>query len=325
MTPQMTRKCAICNKVFRVPFGHEHENNCCPYCGFMENTETDKPSCLPPGFVLHGKYVVGMVIGNGDDAIIYRGWDNRTERVIVIKEFFPMQYAHREYDFSVSSVGGSRNGKFEVVRKKFSDEIKKLERFKRIKNTVGLYDYFDENKTQYVITEYMDGMNMQQLLSKNGRPFLWKQIAPVIKNVGMTIIGIHEAGLVHRDICPENIIISNDQAVRIAGCDKAEHINEAYSNENLLCRPGFSAPELYNSSGRPGTFTDVYSLAATIYYLLTGKTIPEPSVRLRVREYVKMTNFGFGKGFSASIDQALAIDPRERTEKVRDLIQDLNL
>ena len=325
MAAQTKRKCAICNKVFQVPVGHEHENNCCPYCGFMENTVADKPSCLPPGFVLHGKYVVGMVIGNGDDSIVYRGWDNRAERVVVVKEFFPMQYAHREHDFSVSSVGGDRDARFESGRKRFSDEIKKLERFRNIENTVGLYDQFVENKTQYVITEYMDGMNLQQLLRKNGRPFLWKQIAPVIKNVGMTIMGIHDAGLVHKDICPDNIIISNKLAVRIAGCDKAGRINELFSDGDLLCRPGFSAPELYHPSGRAGTFTDVYSLAATIYYLLTGKIIPEPSVRLQVREYAKLTSFGFGKGFSTSIDQALVIDQRERTESIRALLQDLNL
>ncbi len=250
----------------------------CPYCGYVEGTGPKEAYHLSPGTVLQGKYIVGKVIGYGGFGVTYIGYNAILDQKIAIKEYLPGEFATRTIDTTeVTIFSGEREEQFASGVVKFVDEAKRLAKFKHTPGVVSVYDSFQENKTAYIIMEYLEGETLATKIEREGKIPLDEAF-----NIMMPVIGalkeVHKEGILHRDISPDNIFITKDGDVKLLDFGAARYATTTHSKSlSVIVKPGFAPQEQYRSRGDQGTWTDVYACAATLYKMITGVT-PEDSM-----------------------------------------------
>ncbi|XME04123.1 serine/threonine protein kinase [Lachnospiraceae bacterium C1.1] len=259
----------------------------CPHChkslGHIENL----PHHLKQMTVLAGKYLVGDVIGEGGFGITYVGLDLNLELKVAIKEFYPNGYATRENKTTtkITIYSGKNEETVKKWRESFINEARSLAKFSGLKGVVGVKDFFQENNTAYIIMEYVEGETLKNYMKKNGGKvdpaWLFKSIEPVMIALGQ----IHKAGIIHRDISPDNIMLMPDGSMKLLDFGAARSFEgEGEKSLSVMLKPGYAPEEQYRSHGKQGPWSDVYALGGTIYKAITGVTPPESMERLRKDE-----------------------------------------
>jgi serine/threonine protein kinase len=225
-------------------------------------------SALPTGTQLSGGlYAVGKVLGQGGFGITYLGSDARERRTVAIKEFFPHGSARRNREVHPSS--GMTLADFVAARAKFLDEAHILARFKH-PGIVETYASFDENNTAYMVMEFLRGRSLLQLLEDRG-PLPEAEAVGYIVRVGEALETVHRANLLHRDLKPDNIMLTDDGRVVLIDFGTARTYAAGKTGRmTTMLTPGYAPLEQYGQHVRFGPFTDIYALAATLYHLLTG-------------------------------------------------------
>lgn len=280
--------CAGCMRI------KESVDGCCPYCGFDEEKylETANARVLRPGTILAGKYMVGKVLGEGGFGITYIGWDLNLELRIAIKEYFPVALATRDMRnddkalFSI--VTGDKRRYYESGLESFAREAKNLAKFQTIPGIVSVKDFFYENQTAYLVMEYVEGMNLKQYLSTGEKKYFSEEEAlKIMRPVMDALVLVHKTGIIHRDISPENIIMSFDGTVKLIDFGSARMATGAETQSlTVLLKHGYAPVEQYQTTGKQGPWTDVYALCATLYRLISGRT-PEPSIDRMLEDTVE--------------------------------------
>ena len=254
----------------------------CPSCGYDPAKDKQMEYALPLQTILYGKYLVGKVLGQGGFGITYIGWDIALERKVAIKEYYPSG--------QVSRSPGTRNLTWYTTEaaeqahrdgiQMFLKEARKMSKVDGIPGVVRVLDLFQENGTAYIVMEFIEGVTLKAKLQQTG-PLPWEQVRELFLSVIQTMAQVHKAGLVHRDLSPDNIMLLPDGSVKILdlGAAKDLSINSGASSMQVA-KSGFSPLEQYTQRGGSGPWTDVYSMAATIYYTLTGKLPPNAIDRL---------------------------------------------
>ncbi|MBE5932162.1 MAG: PASTA domain-containing protein [Lachnospiraceae bacterium] len=259
----------------------EHYNDkydICPRCGYVDGTGPREAYHLSPGTILQGKYIVGKVIGFGGFGVTYIGYNAILDKKIAIKEYLPGEFATRAGGSTeVTVFSGEREEQFASGIVKFVDEAKRLARFKHTPGIVSVYDSFQENKTAYIIMEYLEGENLATKIDREGKLPLDEAF-----NIMMPVVGalkeVHKEGILHRDISPDNIFITNSGEVKLLDFGAARYATTTHSKSlSVIVKPGYAPQEQYRSRGDQGTWTDVYACAATLYKMITGVT-PEDSM-----------------------------------------------
>ena len=271
----------------RCKYGHEYDTdkygNVCPCCGNDIETQREKyPLSLRPGSILNGRYIVGRVLGQGGFGITYAAWDDRNAERVAVKEFFPHEIANRaEGSFPVQPYTDERREYFEQGRSNFLAEAKTLAEFRGNKNIVQVYSYFEENNTAYFVMEYVDGESLKSYARRHGGRISMEKACELLMPVMSALDSVHAKGIVHRDIAPDNILIGRDETAKLIDFGAARYsTGEKTKSLDIIRKEGFSPKEQYLRRGRQGPFTDVYSLAATIYYAITGKVPPDAVSRM---------------------------------------------
>ena len=267
-------KCLGCMEDFR---GYP-----CPNCGYDPAKDKHMEYALPLQTILYGKYLVGKVLGQGGFGITYIGWDIPLERKVAIKEYYPSG--------QVSRSPGTRNLTWYTTEaaeqahrdgiQMFLKEARKMSKVDGIPGVVRVLDLFQENGTAYIVMEFIEGVTLKAKLQQTG-PLPWEQAREIFLPAIQTMAQVHKAGLVHRDLSPDNIMLLPNGGVKILdlGAAKDLSINSGASSMQVA-KSGFSPLEQYTRRGGSGPWTDVYSMAATIYYTLTGKLPPNAIDRL---------------------------------------------
>lgn len=234
---------------------------------------------LEEGTVVGGRYRLEKVLGVGGYGITYRGMDIRLERLVAVKEYYPSfcasRFAERTNDVRCN------DGMEDFYRKgmdRFLDEARTLVQLSNVAGVVRVNDFFEENATAYLVMDYLDGKNLKQMADGFGGRIPAEILIPVISPVIAALRQVHEKGLIHRDISPDNIMMLEDGSVRLIDFGNARDTTQDRSM-TLAMKQGFAAPEQYRSKGQ-GTYTDVYGICATMYYCLTGKLPPQAMERL---------------------------------------------
>ena len=254
----------------------------CPSCGYDPAKAQKGAFVLPPETILAGKYLMGRVLGQGGFGITYIGWDLSLERKVAIKEYYPSG--------QVSRVPGTRRliwSESQQARsarqdgmQMFLKEARKMAKLEDIPGIVKIRELFQENETAYIVMDFVEGRTLKSILQKNG-PMPWNQAKPIFLSAIQAMEKVHQAGLVHRDISPDNLMITPDGKVRILDLGAAKDLNiNSRASSMQVAKGGFSPLEQYTQRGGSGTWTDVYAMAATIYYTLTGKLPPNAVDRL---------------------------------------------
>lgn len=272
----MNKRCMGCMNEYSEEF------ELCPYCGFIENSETDSPLHMEPGTYLADRYIVGKVIGSGGFGVTYIGWDAKLEQKVAIKEYLPSEFSTRAPGHSKLTIySGDKAEQFSKGLNKFTDEAKRLAKFQNTTGIVKVFDSFEENQTAYIIMEYLDGETLAERLKRDGVMPADEAIA-LLMPIMESLETVHEEGILHRDIAPDNIFITKDGDAKLIDFGAARYATTGYSMSlTVLIKPGFSPEEQYRTRGDQGPHTDVYSMAATLYKTITGKTPPD-SLKRRV-------------------------------------------
>ncbi|MBE5954093.1 MAG: PASTA domain-containing protein [Lachnospiraceae bacterium] len=263
---------------------YKEQYDICPYCGYVDGTGPKEAYHLSPGTILQGKYIVGKVIGYGGFGVTYIGYNAVLEQKIAIKEYLPGEFATRNGDTAdVTIFSGEREEQFAQGVVKFVDEAKRLAKFKHTPGIVSVYDSFQENKTAYITMECLEGETLATKLDREGKLPLDEAF-----NLMMPVIGalkeVHKVGILHRDISPDNIFITNEHDVKLLDFGAARYATTTHSKSlSVIVKPGYAPQEQYRSRGDQGTWTDVYACAATLYKMITGVT-PEDSMERGIKD-----------------------------------------
>ncbi|MGE7841000.1 serine/threonine-protein kinase [Lysinibacillus sp. NPDC093712] len=247
---------------------------------------------LPVNSMLNDTYKIKEVIATSKLSIVYLAETLNEGRQVTIKEFFPQELALRDLDNrAVINRLPSIKSKFEDLKATFLNEAFIMKQINHL-NIVNYVDHLEENGTLYIIMDYYEGKLLDQYLKDiplNNRDDLYTSIfLPLIDALSY----IHKKGILHRDIKPSNIMINLEGKPFLLDFGSAIFYKNAKEYQ-IFISPGYTPLEQYSNVSAQGVYTDIYSLAATFYYLLTNMIPPDISQRLiednidNIRKYNK--------------------------------------
>lgn len=254
----------------------------CPSCGWREGTTAEVPWHLPPRTRLHGQYLLGRVLGFGGFGITYLAWDVNLGLKLAVKEYFPTSCASRSGGATeVVPHSGGDGEAFAWGLDRFLDEGRALARFDDHPGIVRVVNFFRENQTAYLVMSFADGMTLQQYVDAKGGAVPWAIALRVLTPVMDTLRMVHAAGVLHRDISPDNVLITREGPVKLIDFGAARVAVGARSMDlSRVFKPGYAPAEQYQSKAQQGPWTDVYALAGTLYRAVAGTVPPEALDRL---------------------------------------------
>ncbi len=260
----------------------------CPHCGYIEGTGPKEAYHLAPGAVLQNKYIVGKAIGYGGFGVTYIGYDYVLNHKIAIKEYLPGEFSTRCVgETSVTVFEGEKREQFDDGIQKFIEEARKLAAFRHVEGVTTVYDCFRENETAYIVMEYLEGRTLKEIIEEKG-PLSYEEATGYIVPILDALTEIHKDGLLHRDISPDNIFVTNDGRVKLIDFGAARYATTTHSKSlSVIVKPGYAPQEQYRSRGDQGPWTDVYASAATFYKMITGIT-PEDSMERGEKDALKL-------------------------------------
>ena len=254
----------------------------CPFCGFNAAQNPQPPEALPRESILHGKYLIGDVLGRGGFGITYIGFDLALEMKVAIKEYYPSGAVSRRqgetsllWNSSAVSSAGRQNAYNDFLK-----EARKMARIDQIPSVVRVRETFLENETAYIVMDYVEGETLKTRLKRDG-VLTYSACHAMLRPMMEDLQKVHQLGIIHLDISPDNIMIQKDGSVKLLDLGAAKDLNKKSNGmSQLVTKNGFSPAEQYMESGKIGPWTDVYALCATIYYICYGKLVPQALERL---------------------------------------------
>lgn len=294
----------------------EGEGDICDKCKGKRNNEL-YPTVLAEGTILNEKYIVGKVLGKGGFGITYLAYDPVYKTKVAIKEYFPDSLAHR--DTGCTSLSLYTDGRYDDFKKgedSFFNEAKTLSRLGYNENIVKVFEMFRENETSYYVMEYLEGMDLRCYLKSKGK--LSEEKALEIMNpVFDAVAAVHKLDFLHRDISPDNILLCNDGRVKLIDFGSARQVmGQEAKTLTVMLKHGFAPFEQYKTHGEQGPWTDIYSLGATLYYIITGHVPLDAPSRMDNSE-LDMT--GISDGISWLIRGMMNIHPEYRFRSISEV------
>lgn len=297
------------------------EGETCPSCGLTAGNYVPAPHHLPPGTVLLDRYLVGRVLGEGGFGITYIGCDLRLELKVAIKEYYPVDRATRNAAVStnVTSFIGPSSKSFERGKQKFLSEARTMARMDKQQVIVGVRDFFEANNTVYIVMEYIEGTTFAELTEQRGGRIAPEELFRVIEPLFGALSALHETGLIHRDISPDNLMLENGE-VRLLDFGCAREPADGNKTLTISLKHGYAPLEQYQESGQ-GPWTDIYALCATIYHCLTGQTPPRALDRIGEDNLVLPSKLGvpITPQQEAALLKGLRVQPNRRFQTVKEL------
>ncbi len=294
----------------------------CPYC-HQENNGPIAAHHLRPGTVLNKKYLVGCAIGEGGFGITYIGRDTTLDMRVAIKEFYPSGYTNRNsYKDTAVTVGSERQRAiFEKGKQRFLVEARSVAKFSNEKGIVDVRDYFEANGTAYIIMEYLDGIDLSKYLETYGvmpAEKAFDLMLPIMR----ALEKINAAGIIHRDISPDNIMYLKDGSLKLMDFGSARYFTNEEKEMSVMLKQGYAPEEQYRKNGHQGPWTDVYGMCATIYRCITDE-VPEAGLdRIRTDTLRTPSQLGvkISPGLESVLMYGLAVYQENRCQNMTELI-----
>lgn len=288
--------------------------------------------CLSVNTILAGKYLVGPVLGQGGFGITYKGFDLNMETYVAIKEYFPVELASRNtttiYGDRVISLGGEKSKNYKIGLEKYVAEAQSISRFSDISGIVSIKDFFYENETAYIVMEYIEGMNLRDYQKQCGGRLSEKEALDIMKPIIEALVQVHHVGVIHRDISPENIMLTfkDGQIQEVKLIDfGAARMTAANGQRSLtiILKHGYAPEEQYRTHGEQGAWTDVYAVCAVLYKLLTGRTPEQAMDRLFQDELQPFAKLGINinKNVADAIWKGLSVKKENRFQTMNELAE----
>ena len=278
---------------------------------------------LPAGTLINGEYQIVRVLGSGGFANTYLARELSLQRHVAIKEYFPREVATRTNGSAVSAKSNQFMKDYLWGLQRFTKEARIIARF-RHPNIVRVFRVLDANNTAYIVLDYVDGADMDVWLKRRRereRP-QQTEFDALLPGLLQALEWIHADGVLHRDVKPANIYIRALDGMPVLldfGASKFDFGEKTGTTAAIVSR-GYSPQETYATDARmQGAWTDIYGLAATLYYALAGRAPPEATERVLNDTIVPATSLplqGFRPSFLQAIDWGLRVQPLHRPQSI---------
>ena len=281
---------------------------------------------LEEGKLLHnGAYRIEKVLGQGGFGITYLAVDVNLDRRVAIKEFFPKEYCDREGDTSRMAVATRTNEDLiDRLKAKFLKEARNIARLQH-PGIIKILSSFEENNTAYYVMDYIEGRSLSEIIKKNG-PLSESTALEFAQKVGNALDYVHSHKMTHLDVKPANIMVRTSDNTPILIDFGLSKQYDKEGNQTSTTPTGIShgyAPIEQYTDGGVSEFspqTDLYSLAATLYYMLTGKVPPQSTLRFDTEMQYPA---GFPVHLIAPIEKAMALSRKQRHDTVGQFLKEL--
>ena len=277
---------------------------------------------LKPGTILDGRYEIGSVLGEGGFGITYSGVNVNTGEKVAIKEFFCRDYMDREEGTGMTVISADSEGRRSTTeRRRFLREARIIRDFRDEPGIVTVLDYFEENDTAYIVMELVEGTTLRKYVLNNGRydpKELFEELRPLMQALGK----LHEAGLVHRDISPDNIVRKDDGQLVLIDFGSAKYLSSNTETTSPIFKSGYAPPEQCTGKGKAAAAIDVYGLSATMYYCLTNK-VPLPSLQRLLFDELKPVSdmVPVPEKIDDMISRGMELKPQDRYGSVEEMLE----
>ena len=277
-------------------------------------------NCLPAGTRLADFEITG-VLGEGGFGIVYMAFDHSLQRSVAIKEYMPGPLASRASDNSVTVRAERHQDTFDLGLKSFINEARFLAQFDH-PSLVKVYRFWEQNQTAYTAMQYYEGRTIKEIVANSPEVVTEAWCMRVLRQILGALETLYTMQLLHRDVSPDNIIVQdNGDAVLLDFGSARQIIGDMTKGLTVILKPGYAPIEQYagDASLPQGPFTDIYALAAVMYFAII-KEAPPTSIARMIKD--PMTPLagralpGFSEGFLCALDAALAVPAQERPQTI---------
>ena len=299
------------------------QNGQCQYCSYTDNIP-HLQAYLEPKTVLDNRYIIGKMLSYNGEGASYICYDMVGKCKCVCREYMPDTLCERDSSTQELIVNKDCLAKYKTFMSEFADVNRTLSKMRNLHHIATARDMFNANNTTYVVLEYVEGVSLKKFLQSNSGFLSWEQVKKLFVPLFTTLSIIHNAGIIHRGISPENIIVTTDGELKLTGfCISSIRT----SNTGLLPEfySGYTAPEQYSSLEWQGTWTDVYAMAAVLYRILTGAMPLDAQTRTKNDTLVEPARINprISPHISRVIARAMAVKGEERIQTVTELVSAL--
>lgn len=287
----------------------------CSICGYDSATANGE-NCLPIGFKLDNRFIVGVAKTRNGEGITYIGWDITKNIAVDIKEYFPEGFSNRNKDKSVAMLKG---GEY-VFNEGLMDflEINRAIMDSELPSLVPVVAVFEENGTVYAVSSRIAHITMGEFIAKNGGTLKWEQARPLFLPLIDTIKGMNDVGIIHGGISLKTVIVGRDGKLRLTGYSVKKLRNvEGELKEELFA--GFAAAEQYGLKDMHiDNYTDVYGLCSTLFSVLIGNTPAEAPARMENDSMTVPAHFAeeLPRHVLSALANGLQVLPANRTQNI---------
>jgi serine/threonine-protein kinase len=292
----------------------------CPNCGY-NGRQQNEPDCLPIGYRLNGRYIIGMGTARDGDSVSYIGYDCTLSRTVEIREFLPKGICERSRDTFEVAPAGATALPYKTSLMDFCELYKNLRKIEGNPGIIRTSDFFEANFTAYAVLDMFDGISLREFLSMAGGKISCEQALRLLEPVFGAVESIHAVNLIHRGISPETIFVNRNGDVRLGGFATSQ-VRTRGTEVQAKLFSGYAAPEQYSTTMWQGTATDVYALAAVYYRCVSGITPQDADQRrgFDTLDPLSAVDANIPQPISRVVSVAMLINSQERTQYAIELI-----
>ncbi len=285
---------------------------------------------LKPGTkLMHGQYTIESFLNAGGFGITYLARDS-LDRKVVIKECFPGAFCRRSR-YVVQARSRAHQNELKSIVRLFVQEARSLAKLDH-PNIVGVHQVFEDNETAYMALDFVTGRDLLDTIEDPNHGLNPVQVKSILKEILGAVSFIHDQGILHRDISPDNILINKDFHPVLIDFGAARE--EATKQSRVLSalrvvKDGYSPQEFYIAGSEQSPSSDLYALSASFYHLINGDVPPNSQARLAAIASGEPDPYeplagrfpAYEPEFLAAMDKALAVLPKDRVQSAREWIE----
>ena len=315
-------------KLCPVCFQEAMEHGECRNCGYHAEESSAVKDYLAPFTILKEKYLLGKSLGQGGFGITYLAENMQSGLRCCIKEYFPSGLLQgRTPDGALILADEENRPEYEEGKQQFIEEACALQELRENISVVDILDFFEENGTAYFAMELIEGCNLRVFRKNHNPKQTLKMALQMLFLLGSSLAEVHRFGMIHGDISPENILITQDGEIKLIDFGAARSFRQGSDNKErkIYLKPNYAPYEQYTQKPCQGPWTDIYALAATFYFIVSGRKMLDALSRAKGASYPPLHELcpAVSRQLSDVIDKAVAFDYHDRYRRMLDFLDAL--
>lgn len=315
-------------KLCPVCFQEAMEHGECRNCGYHAEESSAAKDYLAPFTILKEKYLLGKSLGQGGFGITYLAENMQSGLRCCIKEYFPSGLLQgRTPDGALILADEENRPEYEEGKQQFIEEACALQELRENISVVDIRDFFEENGTAYFAMELIEGCNLRVFRKNHNPKQTLKMALQMLFLLGSSLAEVHRFGMIHGDISPENILITQDGEIKLIDFGAARSFRQGSDSKErkIYLKPNYAPYEQYTQKPCQGPWTDIYALAATFYFIVSGRKMLDALSRAKGASYPPLHELcpAVSRQLSDVIDKALAFDYHDRYRRMLDFLDAL--